>query len=266
MVLESIVERDIQSLRKLQPDGWADIIPIFEYYIKMPFCKPVKVMLENRIVGVGSGISLGNTAWLAHIIVDPGFRKRGIGGFIVVQLLNCLKNSGCETVSLIATELGYPVYKKAGFVEQTEYVFFEREEPLKDYYRSENIVRLIDTKTEDIFYLDKKISGEDRSKLLIHRLENCYVYQRKGKIIGFYLPDIGEGLIVADDIKAGIELMKFKYSASNKGVLPLENIEGNVFLKENGFVESKKAIRMIIGKEFPWHPDKIFSRIGGNLG
>ncbi len=71
---------------------------------------------------------MGNTAWLAHIIVDPEYRKRGIGSLIVCQLLDFLKNSGCETVSLIATELGYSVYKKAGFVEQTEYAFFEREE------------------------------------------------------------------------------------------------------------------------------------------
>jgi GNAT superfamily N-acetyltransferase len=226
----------------------------------------VKVIIKSRIVGIGSGISLGKTAWLAHIIVDPEFRKRGIGSFIVEQLLDSLKKSGCETVSLIATELGYPIYRKAGFVEQTEYVFFGREEPLKDYCRPENIVQLANTNIDDLLNLDKEISGEDRKRLLTDNLEGCHVYQSNGKNIGYYLPELGEGLIIADNMEAGIELMRFKYAASDKGVLPVENREGIAFFKENGFVETRKAKRMILGKAFPWRPSNIFSRIGGNFG
>ena len=266
MILDTIIESDLYNLRELQPEGWTDIIPIFDYYAKMPFCKPVKVTIENRIVGIGAGISFGNTAWLAHIIVNPEFRKRGIGSLIVDHLLIFLKNAGCETVSLIATDLGYKIYKKAGFAEQTEYVFFEREKQFKDYYRTENIVRCSNTNTEDIFSLDKNVSGEDRRRLLIDKLENSYVYQKNGKIIGYYFPDLGEGLIVADNIEAGIELMRLKFSTSNSGAMPVENREGIAFLKENGFIEIKRAKRMILGIKFPWHPSKIYNRIGGNLG
>lgn len=90
--------------------------------------------------------------------------------------------------------------------------------------------------------------------------------KKNGKISGYYLPELGEGLIVADNREAGIELMKLKYSISNKGTLPVENREGIAFLKENGFVETRRAKRMILGKEFLWHPDKIYNRIAGNLG
>ncbi|PWB49968.1 MAG: N-acetyltransferase [Candidatus Methanoperedenaceae archaeon] len=264
MILDTIIESDLYNLRELQPEGWTDIVPIFDYYAKMPFCKPVKVMIKGSIVGIGAGISFGNTAWLAHIIVNPEFRKRGIGSLIVDLLLIFLKNSGCETVSLIATDLGYKIYEKAGFVEQTEYVFFERTEAFKDYHHMENIVRYSNTNTEDIFSLDKSVSGEDRRRLLIDKLENSYVYKKNGKIIGYYLPELGDGLIVADTMEAGIELMRLKFSTS--GALPVENREGIAFLKENGFAETKRAKRMILGKAFPWQPDKIYNRIGGNLG
>ena len=90
---------------------------------------PVKISIENKIIGIGTGIVFGNTAWLAHIIVNPEFRRRGIGRKIVIELLNIIKNTGCETVSLIATELGCPIYEKAGFIEQTKYAFFEKEKP-----------------------------------------------------------------------------------------------------------------------------------------
>jgi GNAT superfamily N-acetyltransferase len=266
MIFEPIIENDIHHLRELQPDGWPDVIPIFEYYIDSPFCRPIKVVIENKIVGIGTAILLNNSAWLAHIIVNPDFRKKGIGSSIVHYLLGYLKNIGIETISLIATDSGYPVYKNAGFKEQTEYVFFEREEPLKDYFRSKNVVQYTSTNAEDIFSLDKIVTGEDRRTLLNDKLENSYVYQKNGKLMGFYLPGLGDGLIIADNEEAGIELMRLRYSIINKGVLPIDNIEGIRFLKENGFLETKRAKRMILGKEFSWQPGKVFNRIGGNLG
>ncbi len=266
MILEPIIENDLQSLRELQPKGWPDIVPVYINYLQRPFCTPIKVIQEKQIAGVGTGISWGKTAWLAHIIVAPQHRNKGIGGFIVRQLLEFLENSGCETVSLIATEMGYPVYKKAGFLEQTEYVFFEREAPLKIDYQSEKIIRLTIESSAELFALDKKVSGEDRSALLADEIHNCYLYREKGRNLGFYMPGLGEGLIFAEDKTAGIELMKFKYSFSTKGALPIENKEGIKFFKENGFIETKKARRMFLGKEFAWRPEQIYSRIGGNLG
>lgn len=266
MIFEPIIENDIRYLRELQPDGWPDIIPIFEYYINSPFCKPIKVVIENKIVGIGTAILLNNSAWLAHIIVNPEFRKKGIGSSIVYYLLEYLKNIAIETVSLIATDSGYPVYKKAGFKEQTEYVFFGRKEPLKDYDRSKNVVKYASTNAEDIFSLDKIVTCEDRKILLNDKLGNSYVYQKNGKLTGYYLPELGDGLIIADNVEAGIELMRLRYSILNNGVLPIDNVEGIKFLKENGFLEIKRAKRMIVGKEFSWQPDKVYNRIGGNLG
>lgn len=266
MILEPIVESDLQSLRELQPGGWPDIVPVYINYLRRPYCTPVKVILEGKIAGIGTAISWGKTAWLAHVIVAPERRNKGIGSFIVSQLLQILKNSGSETVSLIATEMGYPVYKKAGFTEQTDYVFFERETPLKNGCQSENILRMPPEDQAELFALDKKVSGEDRSALLAEEAGNCYLYRENGKTLGFYLPGLGEGLIIAENPAAGIELMKFKYSIAIKGALPAENKEGIGFFKENGFHKGEKAKRMIWGKEFSWHPEQIYARIGGNLG
>lgn len=266
MILNPFIEKDLQNLRELQPEGWPDITPSFINYLRRPYCIPLKVVLEDKLVGVGVGISWGKTAWLAHIIVAPEYRNKGIGGFIVRQLLHILKKSGCETVSLIATEMGYPVYKKAGFIEQTEYVFFERETPLKTEYQSDNILRMLPGDQTELLALDKKVSGEDRSALLAEEIGNCFSYRENGKTLGYYLPGLGEGLIIAENHIAGIELMKFKYSIFNKGSLPIDNKAGIAFLQNNGFLETKKSKRMIWGKEFSWHPEKIYARIGGNLG
>lgn len=266
MIPESVFRDEIDSLHELQPDGWPDIIPVFKFYTSSSFCFPIKIRLDNIIVGIGAGIKLGNTGWLAHIIVRADQRNKGIGSAVVDNLLNKLKEEGCESISLIATELGYPVYKKFGFADQTDYVFFERSEPLKDLRVSENVIPFSDSFVEEIFSLDQTVSGETRREMLIDKLDNSYVYRRNGKVFGFYLPDLGEGLIVASDAEAGIELMKVRSSGANKSVLPVNNNAAISFLTQNGFSEYRRAKRMVLGKEFGWQPDKLFNRIAGNLG
>ena len=49
---------------------------------------------EVKIIGIGTGIVFGNTAWIAHIIVNPEFRRRGIGRKIVIKLLNIIFSKG----------------------------------------------------------------------------------------------------------------------------------------------------------------------------
>lgn len=263
---EPITEYDIDSIRDLQPEDWPDIIPMIKFYIANSFCKPIKVSIDNKIAGIGTGILLDNTAWLAHIIVSPEFRNNGIGSSIVKYLIEYYKSISCETVSLIATSLGYPVYKRAGFIEETEYLLFERDKPLDGPLLSDNIIKFTENYTNGILALDRKISGENRDKILLNKICNSYIYKDKNNLAGYYIPDLGEGLIVAESDIAGIELMKLKYSIATKGFLPADNVSGIRFLQENGFNETKRIKRMFLGKKLLWQPEKIFSRIAGNLG
>ena len=80
----------MSEIKNLQPEGWSDIIPDFEYYIKSPFCNPIKTKINNKFIGIGTSIIFDKTSWLAQIIVDSNFRRRGIGQQIVQELLKNL--------------------------------------------------------------------------------------------------------------------------------------------------------------------------------
>ncbi|MBP7735548.1 MAG: GNAT family N-acetyltransferase [Spirochaetes bacterium] len=265
MIFEKITSTDIQFIKEFQLEGWPEIIPVFKFYINKSFCYPIKVISENRIVGIGSGISFGNTAWLAHIIVKEEFRNNGIGAEIVKYLCNFLKQNGVVSISLISTDLGFPIYKKVGFVEQTEYAFYRNDGVLENKI-SKNISYFSNPDIDDIILLDKRIAGEDRSVLLKEKLSDSYVYKKNNKLSGFFLPELGEGLIVADDAEAGIELMKLRYTKVNRGALPINNSDGIQYLKNNGFKEVIRAKRMIYGETFIWESSKVFNRIAGNFG
>jgi GNAT superfamily N-acetyltransferase len=267
MIFKEITNNDLDQLKSLQPDGWPDIIPEFNFYINSPFCFPVKTEIDGQIAGIGTAIKFEKTGWLAHIIVGEKFRRKGIGGNIVNELIQILQKNRVETYFLIASELGKPVYLKAGFKEVTEYVFLKREDAWKTQSVSPNIVTYRDEFSSEILNLDFEISGENREVFINTYIKNSLVYLKERKLLGFYIPGLREGLIYAIDNKAGTELMKVKYSTIDNAVLPFENTEGIKFLKENGFIETTiKGTRMVFGKPVVWKSKCVYSRIGGNFG
>ncbi len=266
MIFEKIINQDLDFLGSLQPEGWGDIIPAFKFYLEFPFCFPVKTKVNEKIAGIGAAIILKDTAWLAHIIVNHENRKQGIGGAITAHLLDITREQGCKTVSLIATDLGRPVYQKIGFTDQEDYVFYEREAPLESGNPSADIAICREEHRAGILELDRALSGENREQLLEPKLGGSFVHQSNGKIDGYYIPDLGEGLVMADNERAGLDLLKLKLSRSNKNVLPAGNSRGMAFMLENGFKETKLAKRMVWGQRFGWQPEKMFGRIAGNLG
>jgi GNAT superfamily N-acetyltransferase len=264
---EPVIREDLECIRSLQPDGWPDITAEFSTYIHHEFCRPVKVVVNDIIAGVGASISYKNTGWLAHIIVDPTYRHQGIGSAVTSELARVLEEEGKQTLLLIATDLGYPVYLHAGFTVVSEYTYLKRESPWTSLIPSPRIIPFEPRFRDAVLELDRKISGEDRSAVIELCLNNAQLYVEQGSLLGFYLPAAGEGSILARTETAGIELMKIKYARADKAVLPSQNRAGIEFLKANGFVNSgTRGIRMIRGEPVPWQPEKIFSRIGGNFG
>lgn len=267
VVVEILQARDLEHIRHLQPSGWSDIVNEFKFYVNSPFCFPSKTEIDNKIVGIGAAIEFENTAWLAHIIVDINHRRKGIGVSIVDELLKYMENRSIETYLLIATEMGLPIYKKTGFQVVSEYNYMNREKPSQTMKISDNITQYKKKYKDTVLKLDKEVTGENREKLLIEYMNYSYVYIEKKMVRGFYLPNLREGLIIADTDQAGIELLKLKLITQDKVIIPAQNTAGLTFLKQNGFVITDvRGIRMIRGKQIDWQPKKIFSRIGGNFG
>jgi N-acetylglutamate synthase-like GNAT family acetyltransferase len=266
MSIEPIIIGDLTEISYLQPADWPDIVPNIKFYIESLFCKPIKVLIDNKIVGIGSSIEYENTAWIAHIIVHNDYRKRGIGAAIVGHLIKNINKIQCSSVFLIATALGEPVYIKAGFRKVTDYVFLKKTGIFKQKICSENIVSFDNKYHDSILQLDKQVTGENRSRLIETHLKYSKLYIANSHLFGFNLPTLGEGPIIAENSEVGLSLMHIKCTDFEKVVLPVENTKGIDFLKQNGFIETIKCSRMILGKDISWQPEKIFSRIGGNFG
>lgn len=113
--------------------------------------------------------------------------------------------------------------------------------------------------------LNKSVSGEDRFFRFEDHLKDSVLYLDIS-IKGFYLPTFGDGLIIANDPLAGVELMKLRLTNNEIAILPVNNNEGSRFLMDNDCKEFKRMKRMIIGEKRVWYPENIYNRAGGPMG
>lgn len=265
MTIRPLISKEVFLLRDLQPVGWPDIVEKFTFYTSSVFCFPFKVTMEDVIVGIGTTIIHKDVAWLAHIIVHPAYRNNGIGTAVTQTLVDTAFNKECGTIYLCATELGAMVYEKLGFEPETEYLFFK---DLKTYdgHVSDNIVVFREDVRLQILKMDKAVSGEDRMCSIENYLFDAYVYIRENSVEGFYLPSLGEGLIIAVTDKAGLELMKLRLKTKNDAVFPADNLAATMFMSQNGYMIFGKEKRMRFGKARNVSYANIYNRIAGTRG
>ncbi len=266
--IREYLQTDLESIRSLQPEGWEDITFYFEFYDKHPFCFPIVAEMDRTIIGVASGIVNGVTAWLAHIIVARDFRRRGIGHELTRNVMDILSREGCRTQILIATAEGEGLYAKLGFEVTATYKFY-RGKQLQQAYDERSIRPIERSDYELLFNFDEEVYGEKRRHVTEHFMSNGYLYSGGDGFnsMGCFLPDFGEGLIIANTMEAGIELMKLKHGLKIcRAVLPGVNRTGREFLEANGFEQYNEAPRMVFGRETNWKPHMIYSRIGGFYG
>lgn len=266
MQLHPFSVTDLPLLTSLQPEGWPDIVSAFIFYEASPFCFPIKITLAGELVGIGTTIVHHDVAWLAHIIVHADYRNRGIGTCITQSLIKSIDSRVCKTIYLIATEAGAPVYEKSGFETETEYLFY------KDVALSNNSclsphIHIYHTRyKEQVGYIDRIISGEERMFHLDQYLSGAYVYVSNGQVEGYFLPDLHEGPIVAATSKAGIELMYQRLLTRQNASFPINNTEALACMTIQGFEPFKIAKRMRLGEIRPVAYAKIFNRIAGSIG
>lgn len=277
MTIERLMETDLAHINELKPEEWNDLVPYHTLYLRNSFCHPMKVMDGETCIGIGTAICFGETGWLSHIIVRKAYRSRGIGRFLVTSLISFLsKVQGCRSISLIASDMGYPLYATLGFSTQTEYVSLSRAgtasaAPGEEKILSGSVSPLEEKHVAHVLNIDRSVSGEKRSRILRQFTRGAFVYSRDdsgdgGTIDGAYFPSLGDGLIIAEEETAGIALMRRCLLEKGKITIPIENEAARTFLEQHGCIETRRMKRMLWGEPFAWDPKELFNRIGGFLG
>jgi len=260
---------DISLLHGFPPQDWnLDLPRLLNFHFGQPYFHAVVAKIEKHIVGCGIALIHGNVCWLGTIIVLPEFRCQGIGYDITRHLKEYCAHIGCRTQLLIATELGEPVYRKLGFVEDGSYELYSiANAPSNNLYYSLREITADDYRS--ITEIDSYVTGENRFAFLKRYFIDGWVSysDSNGKIDGFYLPNLGDGLVVSINHESGLNLLRFRLSKGKCSVVvPSGNVIVKEFLLSAGFHVAKTLPRMLYGRRLLWRQDKIFSRGSGYCG
>ncbi len=252
---------DLEAIDALLPADWPPYRKTFERYFDTSCCQTWG-FFDGELVSMGTLIGFGNSACLAQIITAASRQRQGWGTRMVEFLIAEAQRQGTATLSLVATEQGFPLYQKAGFREDGGYGFWSRLEPAPAQPAFAEVVPWSPEDSQGIVELDFVVSGERREPYLGRDLPSAWVV----KGAGYFLPSLGEGLVVASTPEAGTALLHKRLDGTTKAVVPIENPWAGAVLTSRGFAEHRRARRMIWGPPLGRKPQWCWSRIGGNLG
>jgi N-acetylglutamate synthase-like GNAT family acetyltransferase len=270
--IETLLAKDLKYISTLTPDGWYDVTPLYEMNLNQDYFFPIKLIVENKVIGVGELIINDKNGWLGNIIVSKEFRNQGLGKKLTKRLIEIANANDCESIYLLATPLGKTVYQKLGFQEKGKYLFFEKGEKSIELEKNNSLANIIpyaELFKNQIFELDKKAIGEDRSKVLAMHLAQSFVYKQphENEISGFFMPTLGDGVIICNNTIAGFEFLQKREALGKTRIsLPEECTVIVDLLRKNKYTYFREATFMYLGKMKTWNPEMVYSRIGGYLG
>jgi len=259
--------RDIPDLADFAPPEWRMALDaVLLQNIGRGYFLGRVATTASGIIAVGQGMVTGRTGWLGNIIVRPDSRRQGLGSRMTRDLMDALRERGCSSLLLVASESGEPIYRKLGFRQTEEYVFLDV--PPLAALEDAAVRRLTAADRDGVLRLDVEATGESRAELLTPHLASGWGHRGgEGALEGFFLPSLGAGLVVAESERAGEALLSFKHALfPGPAVVPAGNAAALRLLLAHGATETRRAPRMVLGEEAEWRPERVFARASGYCG
>lgn len=212
-----------------------------------------EVVSSAAIIKYGSSL-----ATIGMVIVHPDYRGLGLGKKVTQVCLDSVLNT--QTVMLVATEEGRPMYEKMGFVALGyihKYISNNYQPHLLEDNVSFTIEKIESSWIPEIIELDKFAFGENRSTFLTVRIaqskEALAVRNSLGEIVGFGLSIVTPanlilGPIVAPNSEVASHLIHRlvgNYQEKLRIDVPSGNAEFISYIESCGFVKVNQPPIMI---------------------
>ena len=245
-------------------------------------CGRVAETSDGAVIGTVTTARYGNRfSWVAMVLVDPDYRRRGIGTRLLNEALAMRR--GDVTMRLDATPAGQPLYERLGF--RSEYALSRMEvttaRPLvhSPTAASIDLVRpMTDGDFNEVCERDRKTFGADRRPLLESLRARAPQYARvmrdgegvSGYVFGrsgFRFEHLGP--VMASNAAAAATLVASCLHPNRPFILdvPHHSPDWSAWVREAGFTEQRPFVRMYLGdNRYPGEPNALFAVTGPEFG
>ncbi len=273
VIIRRMTAVDVEPAAEIVRRGeWGDRRVFFGWAAEHAEAHPFVAEIDGALVGTAVGTRNGATGWVGSVFVDAAHRGRGVGGALTDQVIGALEATGCETLLLVATTAGQPIYERLGFRYDTEYHAIEADgldtgEPALAPWQPADLPSMVE--------LDAAATGEDRSHLLrgFASPTSATTFRgADGDLRGFVVrAPWGGGATVALSTDDGVRVLEGRRRAAGPGArvragLLAENEAGLERLAALGWRPSWTGPRLIRGRPLEWQPTRIWGQFNFALG
>ena len=161
------------ALSVINEEGWGYTPPEIERMLRLePGGSFLYVTKEP--VGAITTVAHGSIGVIGHLVVSRKVRGRGIGKALLSHAIEYLRARGTDSVVVIATDEGLPLYLKHGFKVEREVLckhFMIDAAHARMPYSRPTPMRKSDIRA--VSEIDRELFGEDRTKLMNVLFDEC---------------------------------------------------------------------------------------------
>lgn len=262
--------------------GWNQLRADWEIFLTLAPEGCFVAVANGLVVGTVTTLKFGAGAprigWVAMVLVDPDFRRRGIGTRLMTHAIEGLAD--CESAKLDATPAGRELYLTMGFHDEFRLSRMTTATVLTTGFDvGDDVVSLEADDLPAVAALDCEAFGADRTGLLRILLAGAPEYAVKfmdgDRLAGFALGRHGSqfeqiGPIVAGSAEVASKLLRACLNAAvgRRVVLDVPDRHTDLLgeLARLGFYQQRPFIRMFRGEQVSGDTDRLFAAAGPELG
>jgi GNAT superfamily N-acetyltransferase len=168
-----LTDRDVPAgMRLKEQAGWNQTEADWRWFLDLEPGGGFAAEVAGQVVGTVATCTFGPVAWVALMLVDVAFRRRGIGRALMTRALAHLEGQGVRSIRLDATPMGQPLYEQLGFITEHTLTRYEGMLPTSGGTGS-GVEPVAAGDYPELLRLDQDVTGTDRRKLLM-RLFTAY--------------------------------------------------------------------------------------------
>ena len=272
-----------ECARLSHASGWNQTPRDWRMFLDLdPHCGCV-ALRDGRIVGTATTVGYRDgdedrCGWVAMVLVEQSARGCGIGTQVTRAALELLQRF--RAIKLDATPLGYPIYRKLGFV--AEYVLSRMELAAGGAAANEFVAARPMTRDDlpAVTAFDRAVFGADRSPvpawMFAGAPESAWLVEDDGGVAGYAFGRRGHRydhlgpLMARDEATARRLALTCLSCRSGRAVIidaPHLHPQWLQWLVSIGFREQRPLTRMYLGENsWPGLPEKQFGILGPDFG